>query len=536
MTGSSTISCDGIRWTVVDGWAEYITGSDAPDWSALAIREPSVPAETASSLSPGVSPETGCDPTGPGAILVKSNPTRRVWSIPIKDRRFFVKVYMGGSMASGIRRALRGSDARPEWRAGRWAEHNGVPTVCFVATGGGGGSNFLVSEAVHGARTLSEAWLAGADKWHLLQAVASLLATAHGAGFLHGDEHPNNILVSRTDDAGFIARYVDIHSARFGGVVSRSDVAESLAQLNQWFRPRSPRRLRLRFLGEYCLRRSGGCASQACAMMRNLGPIVGKTSHRQENRRWRKHDQRILGSNRYFTARKGDTGHYCHRVIRFRQPDLFPSPSVHPDAVASAWECRVGDEIEGTVRRTCASMLESGIKKPADLGGSLALHAFVTGHRLRHRDLPCRWPIALDDCDDELAGAVWFDASPAAEGLVEFLRSSGDSRSARRRVMVSLATVVSSMSDRGVSVSRCGSRTFCVVSGSGSVMIDDPLNVSVDDREPDRDVCTTSRAIYELVESGSLFRGTDAVCYLKAITGNQWKPLWRRIATMVKKC
>ncbi|MEE9297327.1 MAG: lipopolysaccharide kinase InaA family protein [Phycisphaerae bacterium] len=547
MTNSNARACGGgIRWTVASGWEECITGPAAPDWPKLAESDLTAvgPALPVGQAFQPVDQQAGKPVPQQGGVLIKSNPVRRVWRFSIAGRKFFVKVYMRLSAFAGIRRLLRGSDARREWRAGRWAQRNDVPTVRFVAYGRGGGRCYLVSEAVRDAKTLSESWLQGTDKWALLRAVADLLAAAHDAGFVHGDEHPNNILVFPAEGRPCGACYVDIYSARLGWRVSKAEAAQSLAQLNQWFSPRTSRRRRLRFLGAYCLRRAHGDTREARAMMRRLGPLIAEASQRQAERLWRKRDRRILRSNRYFTAIQRADGWSVHAVIRFRQPDLFPSPSVLPGAV-SEWtgaraQARGSEdgletacEIEGAIRQTAAMMLDAGVTVCVRQGSSLPRSAFVMGHRLRHRDLPCRWPIAVADGPDEKSGVLWVDASPAAEDLVAFLKQRSEHRAARRRAAESLADVVSSMADRGASVQQCCRGTFGVVPGKCTVVIDAPLNVLLRSRDPNRDLRTTSRALYEHVKRCGVFRRTDAACYLKALSSKRWRALWKSIATAV---
>ena len=67
----------------------------------------------------------------------------------------------------------------------------------------------------------------------LIKAVARLFALTHQRGFVHGDAHPNNILVQSSSTGEPEAIYVDVHSALLGrGPASARRSLSSLAQLS----------------------------------------------------------------------------------------------------------------------------------------------------------------------------------------------------------------------------------------------------------------------------------------------------------------
>lgn len=463
----------GIDWTVAPEWRQTITGPDAPDWSGLA--------------------------SDARATLVKSNPNRLVWRVVIGDKTIYVKEFRCTSLSATIRHLWRGSEASIEWRAGRAAAERSVRCVRFVACGGGRKRSFLISESLEGAVPLSESWL---TKCHmddtserrrrieaLLDSVASLLAQAHTAGFLHGDDHPRNILIVDANDGAPTAFYTDVARATCTNAVTRKQAIRSLAQLRQWFRRRTTRAQRLRFLRTYGRSRSDGQY-----VMRQWAPAILAESAKQARRLWAKRDARITTTNRYFANLRLDDGSRAAVTLTFRQRDLFPTPTI-PDQTIEQWRDTLHDtsSLDGfSVRH----MRPNGIIERLRwlLFGSPLKRVFVAGHRLRNRDLPCRWAMAY--VERSAYGTLLCDAQPVTEDLATFMsRSDMDSRE-RRLVCSSLANLVSLMCEAGVSIPRVSARTFGVERATCRVIIDDPSGAVIDAGRASRDRLAMTHSVY----------------------------------------
>ncbi len=542
------------RWMVIAGWESFIFGPDALDLSDLS--------------------------RDPRATLVKANPLRRVWRVTCPQRTLYVKEYSHPSVRDAVRHLLRGPEARSEWLAGRIAERRGVPCIRFIACGTARRRSFLVSDAAAGAQTLRDAWLNAQRLTDqparrkrvnaLLHAAARLLARSHDSGFLHGDDHPRNILIVPGSNGPCSAIYADIAGARTKGAVSDGDAAGSLAQLNQWFRRRSPRLLRLRFLRIYCLERTrlqptsghpakpgaGGEQSAirnprsaiqvpaARRMMRCLAPQASNAVHRQAARLWNKRDRRIHANNRYFATLRLAGGGRAHVTLRFRQRDLFPAPSM-PDRTPDQWRTLLDDTTRGAhppnVRCITHQPTTFTDRLRWRLGASSVQRAYFLAHRLRNRDLPCRWPIALRSFPHRTGGELWLDAEPETRALTDHLQQISADLPARRRTMTALAEFVTLLADRGASIAPIPRRDrkgadpsnptwrLGVVPDTATVIIDWPAGVALGNRDPQRNAFLTTITLYQHLRSTDALRRTDAARYLKKLAPPDWKLMWRRI-------
>lgn len=507
-----------VRWTTAPGWDAIVAGETAPNWFDLA--------------------------NDPAAESVKANALRRVWLVTCGGRRLYVKEYLHDSTSARLRHLIRGPDARIEWRAGRAAAGRGVPCVKMVACGVSRDRSFLATEAVAGAVPLADAWRRARDAGSetdllaLIRATARLLARAHASGFVHGDDHPSNILIATDRDGARRALYVDIARARVSDHLADRVAAASLGQLNQWFRLRAGRRRRLRFLWTYCLERAGADRRSAASLVRRLGATVFVSTHTHAAKLWDKRDGRILGRNAYFDRITLADRSRAHVTLRFRQRDLFPSPSL-PDQTGDAWKARLdagdgkcGRDPDPNVRVRTASPPHGIVERvKRRWAGSPTRRTFRMGHRLRNRDLPCRWSFAWIRESNSRPETVWMDAHPRTEPLMRRLAAQATPVAARRRLAQTVADVVRLMSDRGAAlVVGCKDALGVALSG-GEVIIDDPTAVVLRARDPDRDILATSLALYvEARRDNNCFRRTDAARFLKSLSPRGWKTLWRDVA------
>jgi len=517
----------GVRWTILPGWRDDILGAHAPKWSDLEHED--------------------------RATIIKSNANRTVWRIELATRSIFVKRARIRTIVGWVRKLLGFSAGRREWRSAHLARTRNVPTVKYVAFGRTARDEFVVSEAFCRARPLNEAWSATINvadvaecKRHadaLILGAAQLLARAHRGGFFHGDDHPGNVLVSAVSDGSCDTVYLDMQRSRARRRAGDRAVVHSIAQLHQWFQTRASTSQRWRFLRAYCSQRRGGDEHQGVAMARQLLPRILDESAAQRLALWAKRDRRILsGTNRYFASLPLGDGARAIVTLRFRRRDLVPPPGV-PDRSVDQWRALLagarldGNGPQGSSPGPICSSSRFGERLSWWFTGSPARRRFVTGHRLRHRDLPCRCPVALIESGAFLgndAACVWQADCPATASLAEACdRLHGPGRS-HREVLRSLARTLMKMSRRGAHIATMSDDTFGVVTGSGNVIINDPRCVRLTHPDPHRHLVMTLQALYAFAAGRGVFRRTDGVRLLQALSPGDWKPMWRSLADVNK--
>ena len=377
------------RWLVADRWRDRADLLAGINWFALA--------------------------DDARAELVKANPNRRVWLVRLDGGAFYVKEFVTRGWADRLRGMLRGSPALLEWQAGAFAASAGVPCVGFVAclvrqSRSGRGHSILITEAAEGAVPLPEAYrtVCRSDEQQpgtrsvrsLADAVARFLADAHAAGFLHRDGHPGNILVRGAGEATPEVLYADLYGASTGSPIDDVRSSGGLAQLDQWFRRRASRTLRLRFLRRYLEHRLGAANLKGEVLRRWIGRIR-LAARRHTATLYAKRDRRIGRRGKYFTTLALPDGWRAVVPLRFRHRNEFPAPT-HPDRSDTQWQewllqrwpTLVGEQgppADLVVQRHTASGVAQGLAW--SLLGSPAWRTFEIGHRLRHRDVPCVWPL-----------------------------------------------------------------------------------------------------------------------------------------------
>ena len=199
--------------------------------------------------------------------------------------------------------------------------------------------------------------------------------------------------------------YVDLYGGRIGRAISDERAAAGLAQLNQWFARRAPPSLRLRFLKHYLARRF--CEAPVTgAALRRWTELIEQAGRRHARRLYAHRDRRLRRDGKYFARLKLHDGWEATVTLRFRNRDEFPQP-VHADRTVETWARwlastagrvldapTVGDRPGGVdLQRWRASGYAQ--RQLWTLFGSPARRAFAAGHGLRHRDIPCVWPLAV---------------------------------------------------------------------------------------------------------------------------------------------
>jgi len=515
-------SRDAVRWTVAEGDTPLVLGPDAPDWLNL--------------------------DRDPRAQLVKSNPRRDIHRFTSGERTLYVKSYRVPTLRDRLRNLFLGSPGRREWRAARAAATRNVPCPRYIAWGKAAGREWLVSEAITGGVLLSDAWrwavsiTQAAERKRstdaILEAVAILLAGAHQAGFVHGDDHPRNVLITEGAGGERRAYYLDLVGVRFCQRVSRRGTIRSLAQLHQWFRWRATRTQRLRFLCRYVERKSENDLGSSQFVSRSLVNDILKEAHLQSARLWKKRDARIGRDNNYFARLRPRPGVSAWIALRPERDDRDDNESSERRNVAE-WEHLLVDVLDkpDASPPEFVQHVERYAGPPPSpgriLNGTQLGRRFVLAHRLRHRDVPCRCPhalLAVATPSRSTDVRLWLDTLPRTVDLITFARESDFDRRKRRRVIASLARLVTRMADVGASFRRAFPDTFAVEIESGRVIIDDPTGIELSRRDVARHRAEVFRALHDLLAPLGLATRTDQARFLRAIDVRHWRNLWRQSA------
>ena len=510
----------GIRWRIDPGSEHLIRGSGSPDWFALERDD--------------------------RAALIKSNPRRRVWRVFHGKKPLIVKQFDEPAAEHLVRRIVRSTPAQREWRAAAVAARHGIACPHFLGLGIAGGSSVSIMHEIPDAVSLDQAWLdfegedGGRRRRHgIIEAVARLIVHAHQCGFVHGDDHPRNILISAESGGRLRAYYVDLQRARCGVPLGERAVVGSLAQLHQWFCIRATTAQRLRFLATYALMCCGGDRRAARRMRRRLTPPLLDKTHRLAAKLWAKRDGRIGLNNSYFATFESGGGERAMVTLRFRQRDLYPAPG-WPDMTAEAWRKLIEADrpgVPGGVMERRAVSERRG-ERSGTTEAQRLFGLFTKGHQLRNRDLPCRWPIAcLGRVEgDELATYLWLDQHPSAVPILEYVQQKASDGRARRALALKLARLVGLLADRGVCITGIGPRTLSVDPAKGRVFIDEPTGVAIRRRDVGRDRLVSARALRDAVLDRFGLSRTDAAAFLVRLDRQHWKLLWRRIAADASVC
>ncbi|MBN1764666.1 MAG: hypothetical protein JW860_05360 [Sedimentisphaerales bacterium] len=179
---SRQIGC--MNWTVSSRYAARLFSSEACQWDQLE--------------------------NDPHALLVKSNPLRRVYRLTIQDEDYYVKVYSAVNFFHSLKWLLRRDPARREFQNITLARAHSVsvpePIAWTCARLHGRRQAFLVTKSLGPAQSLedmihSKGCLPDEILPLSLKAAGRLIAQLHRAGLYHPDLHPGNILLPVSSDS-----------------------------------------------------------------------------------------------------------------------------------------------------------------------------------------------------------------------------------------------------------------------------------------------------------------------------------------------
>jgi hypothetical protein len=256
----------------------------------------------------------------PSAKRIKHNDIRDVFRVKAGSRLFYAKHLHTRGVIDALRRFIGRHPALREWQASQYAKWNRLNAVEYVAWGrrlsrvaNQPKGHVLISQAFD-AQNLNQEWPRISQSYERMvrstKSLVELFSAAHEHAFLHGDPHPENILIA--DDLS-TAWFIDLQRSRYGRDLSRLARARDLVKLNQWFRHRATRTQRLRFLTQYLHR------INELNRIRHWTAMLEQEAKRHNEYLAKKRDARIWGYNRYFQSTKLAGGWHAHIVVRYRR-------------------------------------------------------------------------------------------------------------------------------------------------------------------------------------------------------------------------
>ncbi len=233
-----SVTCGGLRWTVVPAFRDLFLGPDGPrldEWLAAGQ-----------------------------ARLVKHGPHRTVHRVVLPDVDCHVKHCRLQNARAWLRECVRPAKARGEYDRCLAVAQRGVTTIVPLAVGescGGPGESYLITQTLDAEPlgTFLEQSLPAMDpergtrlRQRLAVTLARFVARMHAAGIAHHDLHANNLLLSLGSDDEPNLYLIDLHAVGLGSPLGWAARRENLVMLNRWFTMRAGRADRLRFWKAYC--------------------------------------------------------------------------------------------------------------------------------------------------------------------------------------------------------------------------------------------------------------------------------------------
>ena len=246
---------------------------------------------------------------------IKAGPHRAVYRAETAAGPVFVKHYLVPGWREMLRQWFRRGKARNESKRAARLQAIGVPTITPIALGEQRRGrflfeNYLITSAIADTLPLDnfvETRLpAMTDRRQarvsrsLAVALAGLTAKLHGAGLVHQDFHPGNILVGIDDQDRINLAMIDLDALRHRSRLSWADARRNLALLNNYFCFRCGLADRQRFVDAYLAARGGGPADP-----RAFAVGIEADTRAWAERLWRRLGRRCRKTNKYFKVLSG---------------------------------------------------------------------------------------------------------------------------------------------------------------------------------------------------------------------------------------
>lgn len=339
------------------------------------------------------------------ATVVKDALHRTIYRVVLDDLDFHLKEYRTVGARGRIRELCRPVKARAEFQRGLPAAL-GVPAPKPLGWGVLGPTlapqaSFLITETVVDAQPLLHLLAESLDpaaRQRLAVALGVFLARLHGAGVVHRDLHPGNLLARLTPSGEPELFLIDLHEVRVGTPSPWRVRRLNLIVFNRFFVLRATRSDRLRFWRAYTALAGDAVPDHPTATPQALDEATWKSNARF----WTARDRRPVGFNRLFRAIS--LGDYHGHALRdaaieplLADPEaalMAPDVRVLKDGGSSrVVEFSLPDGRPVVLKRFNKRSLVEMIKNR--LRASPAMRSWVMGHGLIDGRVPTALPLAV---------------------------------------------------------------------------------------------------------------------------------------------
>jgi tRNA A-37 threonylcarbamoyl transferase component Bud32 len=353
------------------------------------------------------------------ATIVKQAPHRAVYRVCLPGLDCHVKQYRPVGFRSRVREMLRPNKARREYEMAAGLYARGVPTPQPLAwgveeSGFAPAPSWLITMTVPDAVPLltyvesAVPQLNGRSRVLVRQGLArtigALLAQMHGAGIVHHDLHPGNILVRVEPDGRPRLWLIDLHAVTLQPACPWQVRQANLVIFNRYFQLRATRADRLRFWRAY----SALAGNVVPEPRRMLVCQLERQTQISNGQFWRARDARCLKSNRYY--QRIAQGDYRGYAVRDLDSSLLEQLASDPNGPFESPESKILKTSRSSTVVECLldgpeprrpviyKRFQVTDRRDGWLGlvrMTSAIRSWVFGHGLRERRLPTARPLAI---------------------------------------------------------------------------------------------------------------------------------------------
>lgn len=342
------------------------------------------------------------------ASVIKDAAHRTIYRVVLDGLDFYLKEYRAVGLRGRFREFCRPIKAKIEFKRGLPAAL-GVPAPKPLGWGVLGSrlaptASFLITETVAAAQPLLHLLtgpLPAQTRQRLAVALGEFLARLHGAGVVHRDLHPGNMLARSGPTGNPELFLIDLHQVRVGTPSPWSVRRTNLIVFNRYFILRATRADRLRFWRAYAAQ-----AGDAVPDLPSATPqALDEATWRSNARFWAARDRRPVSANRLFGP--VDFGRYRGHAVREDDPTPLAKLLTDPEAVLASptatalkdgqtskvVELALPDGRRVVLKRFNKRLFVDAIKNA--LRPSSALRSWVLGHGLIDSMMPTAKPLAV---------------------------------------------------------------------------------------------------------------------------------------------